>query len=206
MKAAVEIRVGMGSCGVASGAEPVRDALLAAAGQAGADGVVKAVGCNGMCYREPMVEVVTPDGRTTLYGNVSPETARAIAREHLRPASLVTRMRWAATKAMEGFRKEGTAAASGASCLHQGSGNAASRFSKQRRIVLENCGEIDPLRIDDYLGRGGYSALERCLKESMPEQIISAISESGLRGRGERDFPRGSSGRSAGHKRAPSNM
>jgi len=53
VKAAVEIRVGLGSCGVASGGEPVRDALLAMAAQAGANGVVKTVGCNGMCHREP---------------------------------------------------------------------------------------------------------------------------------------------------------
>src|SRR5512143_3743305 len=84
MKAAgVEIRVGLGSCGVASGAQQVRDALVRAAG----DGIVKSVGCNGMCHREPMVEVVER-GRATLYGNVTPEAARLIARRHLRPRLL----------------------------------------------------------------------------------------------------------------------
>jgi NADH-quinone oxidoreductase subunit F len=191
MKAAMEIRVGMGSCGVASGAEPVRDALLAVAEQAGADGVVKMVGCNGMCHREPMVEVVTPDGYATLYGNVSPETARAIAREHLRPKSLTLQLRWAAASAAEGFSKITTAASPGACQLDKSSGPAGNYFSRQRRIVLENCGEIDPLRIDDYIARDGYRALELCLKESAPEQIISAIGESGLRGRGGAGFPTG---------------
>lgn len=73
---AQEIRIGYGSCGVASGSEPVRAVLMHEARQAGAHGVVKTVGCNGMCYRELLVEVVGPDGRTTLYGNVTPETAR----------------------------------------------------------------------------------------------------------------------------------
>jgi NADH-quinone oxidoreductase subunit F len=191
VKAAVEIRVGLGSCGVASGAEPVRDALLEMAGQAGAGDVVKTVGCNGMCHREPMVEVVTPDGHVTLYGNVRPETARAIAREHLRPTSLAVHLRWVAERAAEGFGKKRTAPSPGACQLDASSGPAGSYFGKQRRIVLENCGEIDPLRIDDYVARDGYRALERCIKESTPEQIISSISESGLRGRGGAGFPTG---------------
>jgi NADH-quinone oxidoreductase subunit F len=191
VKAAAEIRVGLGSCGVASGAEPVRDALLAMAEQAGADGVVKTVGCNGMCHREPMVEVVTRDGQAILFGNVGPETARAIAREHLRPTSLAMQFRWAATSAAESFNKKSTAPSPGACRLNRSSEPVGGYFNKQRRIVLENCGEIDPLRIDDYIARDGYRALERCLKESTPEQIISAISESGLRGRGGAGFPTG---------------
>jgi len=75
---AVEFRVGLGSCGVASGAEAVRDALE----REGA--VVKAVGCNGMCHREPIVEVVEPGGRSILYGNVDAPAARLIARRHIR--------------------------------------------------------------------------------------------------------------------------
>jgi NADH-quinone oxidoreductase subunit F len=169
----------------------VRDALLEMAAQAGADGVIKAVGCNGMCHREPIVEVVAPDGRSTLYGNVNPETARAIAREYLNPASLSMHLRWAAAKAAEGFAKNQTAPSPGACLLDRNSGPTGSYFRKQRRIVLENCGEIDPLRIDDYLSRDGYRALERCLKESTPEKIISDISESGLRGRGGAGFSTG---------------
>lgn len=97
-QAAVEIRIGLGSCGVASGGEPVRAALEQAAQRAGANSIVKTVGCNGMCHCEPMVEVVEPGGRTTLYGNVTAETARNIARKHLRPAWLPA---WAATEVSE---------------------------------------------------------------------------------------------------------
>jgi NADH-quinone oxidoreductase subunit F len=147
---AVEIRVGLGSCGVASGAEKVRDALER-------EGVVvKAVGCNGMCYREPIVEVVEPGGKRTLYGNVDAQTAKRIARRHP-PAPL----------------------------------HAPEFLEKQHRIVLENCGEIDPLNIDDYLARDGYRALERCAKELSPDEVIAAISASGLRGRGGAGFPTG---------------
>jgi NADH-quinone oxidoreductase subunit F len=177
---AVEIRIGLGSCGVASGGEPVLKVLQQAATEAGANGVVKTVGCNGMCYREPMVEVVERDGRVTLYGNVTAEAAQAIARTHIQPDNLLTRIRWNVGK------------------LAEPSDLAPHRFDRQsgfcrgqERIVLENCGEINPLNIDDYLARGGYRALEHCRRELSPEQVIAAITESGLRGRGGAGFPTG---------------
>jgi len=157
---AVEFRVGLGSCGVASGAETVRDALE----RAGA--VVKAVGCNGMCHREPLVEVLEPGGSTFFYGNVDAPAARLIARRHIR--------RWRL------FQPDPPAPLS-----------APEFLQKQRRIVLESCGEIDPLNIDDYLARDGYRALQHCARESSPEQVIAAISASGLRGRGGAGFPTG---------------
>jgi len=138
----VEIRVGLGSCGVASGGEAVRDALV----KAGA--AVKTVGCNGMCYREPLVEVVEADGRVATYGNVTPEMAKSIVRRR-------------------GWQAEPPA-------------------PPKHRIVLENCGIVDPLNIDDYLERGGYRALT-----ISPEEVIAAITESGLRGRGGAGFPHG---------------
>src|SRR5450759_2382211 len=87
-QSALEIRIGLGSCGVASGGEPVRTALVQATERAGARAIVKTVGCNGMCHCEPMVEVVEPGGRVTLYGNVNADGARHIVRKHLRPAWL----------------------------------------------------------------------------------------------------------------------
>ena len=135
---AAEIRIGMGSCGIASGAEAVRDALV----RAGA--TVKTVGCNGMCYREPLVEVVEADGRVLTYGNATPEMAKSIVRRR-------------------GWQAEAPA-------------------PQGQRIVLENCGIVDPLNIDDYLERGGYRALTMS-----PEEVIAAISESWLRGRGRQD-------------------
>jgi NADH-quinone oxidoreductase subunit F len=129
---------------VASGGEAVRDALM----KAGA--TVKTVGCNGMCYREPLVEVVEADGRVATYGNVTPEMARGIV------------------------RRRGSQAEPPAPPKHQ------------HRIVLENCGIVDPLNIDDYLARDGYRALTMS-----PDEVIATISESGLRGRGGAGFPTG---------------
>ena len=164
MTPATELRIGMGSCGVASGAEAVYSVLRQQADLARAPGIVKAVGCNGMCHREPIVEVIERDGSATLYGNVTPEDARRIARRHLRPRF------WSRETPPAIVERE---------------------RARQPRIVLENCGEIDPLNIDDYLARDGYRALDRCRNELSPEQVVAAITDSGLRGRGGAGFPTG---------------
>lgn len=191
MREAVEIRIGMGSCGIASGAEAVRDALLDEARQAGAAGIVKTVGCNGMCHREPMLEVITADGQATLYGNMNPEAAVAITHTYLRPKSVAARFRWLGKSTQTLFGRNGAAADLTPHLLDRHDGPAGVYFGKQQRIVLENCGEMDPLRLDDYLARDGYRALELCLKESTPAQVIAVIQESGLRGRGGAGFPTG---------------
>ncbi len=161
----IEIRIGLGSCGVASGAEPVRVALEQAATKLGAPAAVKVVGCNGMCYREPMVEVAGRDGRIALYGNVTPETAPLIVGKHLRPGRFFARRHPA--------------------------GDPPASTGKQKRIVLENCGEIDPLRIEDYLARDGYRALADCIENRTPDEVIGEIADAGLRGRGGAGFPTG---------------
>ncbi|MCC6394105.1 MAG: NADH-quinone oxidoreductase subunit NuoF [Bryobacterales bacterium] len=183
-----EIRIGLGSCGVASGAMPVRAALEEEARLAGADGIVKTVGCNGMCHREPIVEVVGRDNASTFYGNVTAEGARQIVRSHVRPksAGLWARRRVNAAAALVG---RGNSLPPLDDFVLNGS--AGAYLGKQKRVVLENCGQIDPLRIDDYLRRGGYQALENCLSHLSPDEVIAAITASGLRGRGGAGFPTG---------------
>ena len=185
-RGAVEIRVGLGSCGVASGAEPVRDALERAAREAGANGIVKTVGCNGMCHREPLVEVLSAEGAVALYGNVTAKTAQQIARRHIRPSRIATRLRWKVDE-LRGWQ---SGYPLGPPAPQDGDP------TKQQRIVLENCGSIDPLNIDDYLARDGYRALAMCLDATIaevlsPHDVIAAITDSGLRGRGGAGFPTG---------------
>jgi NADH-quinone oxidoreductase subunit F len=188
--AQVEFRVGLASCGIANGARPVHEAVERAVREAGR-GVAKAVGCGGMCHREPLLEVVDGIGRSAVYTHVTPEAVPAIVRRHLRPKGLLTRARWIAAELRD-----------------RGSGNGASRAAELEegetpRIVLENCGRLDPLSLDDALARGGYAALRTCVERRTPEEVIEAISASGLRGRGGAGFPTGRKWRLARQEPAP---
>ena len=182
----VEIRVGLGSCGVASGGEPVYAALLDQARRAAAGAVVKRVGCNGMCHLEPMVEIVEHDNRATLYANVTPSMAREIARRHVRPR---TAAGWFDRYGARRFRHAGDDV--DAHPVDRRTGAAAAYLAKQHRIVLENCGEIDPLDIGEYIARDGYRALERCVTATTPDDVIDTVTRAGLRGRGGAGFPTG---------------
>ncbi len=184
----VEIRIGLGSCGIASGGVPVREALEQEAKEAGMEGAVKAVGCNGMCHCEPMVEIAAADGTRALYGNVSADLARDIVRRHLRPRKLTVLARWTAERAWKLIRRNGASPGLRGHRLDAQGGPAAAYLGKQKRIVLENCGEIDPLSLDDYLARGGYEALKQCLTTIPPGELIDVVTRSGLRGRGGAGF------------------
>ena len=172
----VEVRVGLGSCGIANGAQPVWNVLREAAQQAGDVDLVKAVGCGGNCHREPLVEVVGADGRRAVYTHVTPVDARFILQRHVMPRRWPTRIRWTLDKWSQSELPE----PSSGDILGSGS-----------RIVLENCGEIDPSSLDEYRSRGGYEALLRCHDGQAPEEVIEIISAAGLRGRGGAGFPTG---------------
>jgi NADH-quinone oxidoreductase subunit F len=181
----IEFRVGLGSCGIANGARPVHEAMVATVREAGR-GVVKAVGCGGMCYREPLVEVVDGNGLRAVYTHMTPERVAGIVRGHLRPKRLVTRARWwiAGLRA----REPSHAVAGEVAAVSEGQEQAT---PAPPRIVLENCGIVDPLSLDDYLAHDGYRALRTCIEGGAPREVIETVTASGLRGRGGAGFPTG---------------
>ncbi|MEK6778913.1 MAG: NADH-quinone oxidoreductase subunit NuoF [Candidatus Deferrimicrobiota bacterium] len=164
-----EVVVGLGSCGVAAGGLAVQQRLKELLEPEKERLVLKETGCIGLCYREVLVEVFEDGRRRTLYGGVTPERVNRIVEEHLRRGRVVAE--WVVD------REE--------------------VLAKQKRIVLRNCGEIDPTRIEDYQARGGYRALEQAVTEMTPEQVIETIAGSGLRGRGGAGFPTGTKWRLA---------
>ncbi len=155
----MRIVIGEGSCGIAAGAEKVRKALQ----NAGVTENVTIAGCIGMCWLEPIVDIYDDDSLTRLV-RVSESDAPAIAAfVSGGDKSLVEKL--IVTDEDSEF------------------------LSKQTRIALRNCGVINPEIIGEYIEKGGYAALKKCLTELTPEEVIDVIKTSGLAGRGGAGFP-----------------
>ena len=157
------LRVCMAASCQSSGAEDVLAELNNLVEQHGDNNLcLKGVGCMGLCSAGPLVRVATRDEAAVLYQHVEAEDAAELY------ASL----------------DEGPV-----DRLH--CSTEIPFFTSQRRIVLENSGEIDPEDIDDYVAAGGYAALVRALTEMSPDEVFHEVNESGLRGRGGGGYPAG---------------
>ena len=132
---------------------------------------VVVTGCLGFCEQGPIVKIL-PQG--TFYVQVQEKDVKEIVAEHLVKGRVVQRLCYDPEQA-----KKLVAEAS------------IPFYQKQYRIVLRNCGVIDPEKIEDYIARDGYKAIEKVLFEMTPEQVVEEILKSGLRGRGGAGFPTG---------------
>jgi NADH-quinone oxidoreductase subunit F len=151
----------------------ITEALKQAVAELGLEGVrVDFTGCHGFCEQGPVAFVMPED---IFYTHVSVADVPEIVESHLRDGKPVERL----------FYKD------------PATGEAMPRYddikfySKQQRIILRNCGRINPERIEDYIAVGGYQSLPKVLKEMNPKQVIEEIKRSGLRGRGGAGFPTG---------------
>ena len=180
----IEVRVGLGSCCVASGSGDVREALEENIREGGLDAVVKCGACVGMCHRVPLVEFVGLEGGDVRYGGVTPQAVPRISRRHLRPTGLLRRVKAAFDRGRDLLSKDSAWEPVDSFAIDEKSGPVRAFLAKQKHIVLEGCGRMDPVEIDDYLSYDGYQALERCLKSVSPEEVIQTVTASGLRGRG----------------------
>lgn len=159
----MRVVVGQGSCGVATGARKTAAELEKQIAARGLDIPVSVTGCVGTCYLEPIVDVYDDNDELTRYVKVQPDKVEKIVEEHL---------------------------AGGKPVEEDAISEEDKQFIiKQQRVVLRNCGVINPENIDDYIAVDGYKAIEKVLKEMKPEQVIEEIKISGLRGRGGAGFP-----------------
>ena len=133
--------------------------------------VVK-TGCFGLCALGPIM-IVYPEG--TFYSMVQEEDIPEIVTEHLLKGNVVKHLLY-----------EETVKADKIIPL-----NETNFYKKQHRVALRNCGVINPEKIDEYIGTGGYEALGIVLTEKKPEDVIQILLDSGLRGRGGAGFPTG---------------
>ncbi len=157
-----KIVIGKGSCGIAAGAEKISAQLAANLQELGLDIPISASGCIGMCYLEPIVDIVDQD------------------------ANLIKRFVKVDQKGVQAIAQELAGKEQADSYLI--SAEDAQNLANQKRIALANCGIINPEDIEQYLAKGGYQALAM-LKDLSPEQIIEIIKVSGLAGRGGAGFP-----------------
>ena len=159
------VNVGIASCGIAAGAQKVYDYLNA--NLPDDNSKVHKVGCIGMCFNEPLVEVTNEKG-SFLYGNIDEKKAQRIIDEHLKGGQPISE--WLVYSSVETI----------------GDGDY---ISKQTRILLKNSGAINPESIDSYLSVGGYQGFHKAVTSMTPEEVIEEIERSGLRGRGGAGFP-----------------
>ncbi|MBQ0166449.1 MAG: NADH-quinone oxidoreductase subunit NuoF [Treponema sp.] len=157
---------------VSSNSEKIYDNLVAALKEFKLEDTVtvKKTGCFGFCEKGPIVKVLPDD---TLYVEVKPEDAREIVESDMVKGVKVERLI---------YKENGKEAAQGEDIEF---------YKKQKRIVLRNCGLINPEDITEYIANDGYLALEKVLFEMKPEDVIAEIKASGLRGRGGAGFPTG---------------
>jgi len=133
---------------------------------------IKPTGCLGLCAKAP-VAIIEPEG--TFYGRIKSKDVEEIVEKTICKNEVIQRLTYydALSKGYISLAKQ------------------IPFYKFQKRMVLDNCGRINPCEIKDYLERGGYRALRKVLLEMKPEEVISEIKAAGLRGRGGAGFPTG---------------
>ncbi|MHB9132781.1 MAG: NADH-ubiquinone oxidoreductase-F iron-sulfur binding region domain-containing protein [Armatimonadota bacterium] len=176
--------VGAGTCGLAAGMDQARIVLREALEKHGIDATVKEVGCFGLCFHEPMLDIKKPGRPRVCFDAVDKKKALAIIEQYLVNDEFPGEM------AMGYIDAPDAAPDSPEYALPKLYDMPV--LAKQRRIVLQNCGIIDPESLDEYVARGGYAALAKAIAAGDNGQLVlDEVLKAGLRGRGGGGFPTG---------------
>ena len=171
------VRVGTALCGLAAGAGAVVEAVRREIEAQGIDGTVSEVGCLGLCYAEPMVDIKTQGGPRIFYSNVTPDQVPQLVRSSLVTGQPIMSMALA-TLGAEHWPEVPEL-------------DDLPMMKGQMRIAMRNAGHIDPTDLGQYIAAGGYAALDKALSEMTPQEVQEQVASSGLRGRGGAAFPAG---------------
>jgi len=165
-----KVIVGLGSCGIAAGANKTYDKIKQLQEVENLDFELKKTSCIGMCFREPLVEIIDESG-SYIYGNVDEDTAVEVLEKHVISHEPIKEL-VVKTDLFDTLDK--------------------SFFDDQVKIALRHCGHIDPESIEDYEAAQGYEAIKKIADEEMSQHsVIDMILNSGMRGRGGGGFPTG---------------
>jgi len=170
------ILVGAATCGRAAGASGVLEAINSALAQHNLEAIITQVGCIGLCYAEPIVNIIKPGRPHIYYGNLTPELASELVEDYIindnpRPDLALGTVGDDDIQDISKFFE-------------------LPMLKPQVRVALRNCGLIDPENINHYIANGGYGGLVKALAMTS-EEVIEEIKKSGLRGRGGAGFPTG---------------
>ncbi|SHK02454.1 formate dehydrogenase beta subunit [Tangfeifania diversioriginum] len=186
-----EIRIGLGSCCVASGSGEIEEEVEKVVNQSGLRVKLKHVGCVGMCHQVPLVEVVPNEGEPTLYAKVKPEDVKGIVENHFNPPGILGKLKNKLFHFAEDIQTDRNWDGVQRYEISMREKPVASFLGKQIPIATEYRGIINPLDIDEYHKRGGFTALEKVLNSLTPEEVVEEVKNSGMRGRGGAGFPTG---------------
>ncbi len=170
------IFIGMGTCGLASGAGKVKDAFEEELKKHNIDALIVPTGCIGFCAVEPIVDIKMPGKDRVVYSEVQDKDVPALVK-----AALIE----------NGIYKKRLLGKHGKSTEEVKSIYDIPFFAKQEKRVLSNCGIINPDSIDEYIANGGFKGIDKALRLMNPGEVVNEVLESGLRGRGGGGFPTG---------------
>ncbi len=173
------IFIGAGTCGLGAGAGKTKTAVETYLTEKNIDAEIIEVGCIGFCTAEPIVDIQLPEKNRISFSKVTSDKVDSLLDD-------VFAGKTEGHEVLGQFRNNGHESWAGVPEIFN-----HPFFIKQKRIVLQNCGIIDPVSIDEYISKGGYSSLIQVLKKFSSDEVITAIEKSGLRGRGGGGFPTG---------------
>jgi len=189
------IMIGMATCGLASGANEVFEALNTKVRENRIDIKIVPTGCLGYCQIEPLVDVFKPGWPRIIYQKMNGEKVikllESLTRESIWKDSILARLDrdelliFGKTKKYD-IQGELSGVIDDIPLLQE-----IPFYCKQFRIASRNCGFIDPTNVIEYVARGGYYSLFKVLSQYEPDQVIEEVIKSGLRGRGGGGFPTG---------------
>ena len=175
------IMIGMGTCGLANGAQGVYNALVQELSERDIDAQIVKTGCVGYCAQEVIVDIKIPGYPRVSYAQVKVADIPALIENTLVNHTIVDDKLLALYPSDNGNN----------GWKNYPEMQTLSFFKKQKKVILENCGVIDPESIDQYLANEGYVALSKVLNTMQPIDVINEIKKGGLRGRGGGGFPVG---------------
>jgi len=173
------IYIGAGTCGLGAGAGKTLEAVKKYITEKGIRAKVIETGCIGLCAVEPIMDIQLPDYNRISFQNLTEDKVESLLDN-------IFQLKVKNENVLGQFRTPGAKSWDGARFIDE-----HPFFAPQKRLVLKNCGIIDPVNIAEYIARGGYKSYIKAINIHTPEDICDIIEKSGLRGRGGGGFPTG---------------